>query len=283
VLRKAGERCIVFMHLPKSGGTTLTRVLRWKYGSQLLVLERETQTTRMEEIAEAVPLSRRRSARVVAGHVHHGIHEFIPRECAYITLLREPVARVTSYFKFIMSEPRHWLHEQMVLSDTALEDLLETSPPAFACNEQTRFISGRGSDGRAPRSEYPHLDRDALEDAKRNLERFLVVGVQEEFDETFILIRRALGWRLPMYVTSRVTKGSGPMPSSAVDLIRERNQLDLELYEFARELFSAEVAEQGPSFRREVAAFKAMNAIPDRIGRHVPVGLRHRLRAALPR
>jgi Galactose-3-O-sulfotransferase len=115
--------------------------------------------------------------------------------------------------------------------------------------------------------------------------RFLVVGLTERFDESFILIRRALGWRVPMYETHNVSAAELPAPPTpaAIDQIRERNRFDLALYEHAAKLFAAAVASHGPSFAREVAAFRVLNRIPNAIGPRMPTRWRHSLRPILPR
>ena len=271
------NRCIVFLHIPKTGGVTLRRALKWKYPSRMLY---EETLSKPLEALDQVPLSERERARVVSGHLHYGVHEYIPRECEYITVLREPVARVVSSYHYILGHSKHWLHADLMRASDPLEELLRIDPSVD--NHQTRMVSGRGGGEIASRTAKP-LGSDALEQAKRNLERFLVVGLTERFDETFILLRRALGWRLPYYVTANVASGPKPMTESARELIRERNQLDLELYRFADELLSAAVAEQGPSFPREVAAFKAWNRVPNMVNRHVSGPARRALQGALPR
>ena len=65
---------------------------------------------------------------------------------------------------------------------------------------------------RGPEKPPPPLTEGDLAQAKRNLDRFLVVGLTERFDESFILIRRALGWRLPMYERHNVSKAGLPGP-----------------------------------------------------------------------
>ena len=112
-----------------------------------------------------------------------------------------------------------------------------------------------------------------------------MVGLTERFDESFILMRRAIGWRLPMYMTRNVSKGPPPPPPSdvALQLIRDRNRLDLELYEYARELFAAAAAREGRSLKREVAAFKALNRVPNVIVPRIPRRLRRPIQAMLPR
>jgi hypothetical protein len=274
--RSRQDRCIVFLHIPKTGGVTLRRTLKWKYSP---LLSDETLTKPIETL-EQVPLSARAQARVLSGHLHYGAHEYIPRECDYITLLREPVARVVSSYHYILGHPKHALHADLVRSSEPLEEFLRIDPSVD--NHQTRMVSGRGGGELAARTPEP-LGSAALEEAKRNLERFLVVGTTERFDETFILLRRALGWRLPYYVTANVASGPKPISESARELIRERNQLDLELYRFADELLSAAIAEQGPSFARELAAFKSLNRVPNAVNRHLSGRPRRIVQGALPR
>ncbi len=277
--RRRRNRCTIFLHIPKTGGVTLKRSLKWKYSSSGVLYE-ESLTKPLAAFGQ-LPLSERANARVVSGHLHYGVHEHIPQGCEYVTLLREPVARVVSSYHYILGHPKHALHADLVRSSEPLEDFLRIDPSIE--NHQTRMVSGRGGGELRSRTAQP-LDADALAEAKANLERFLVVGVTERFDETFILLRRALGWRLPFYVTANVAgRSPRPMPDSALELIRERNQLDFELYRFADGLLSAAVSEQGTSFAREVAAFKLLNRVPNAVNRRISGRPRRILQAALPR
>jgi hypothetical protein len=163
-----------------------------------------------------------------------------------------------------------------------LEEFAETAADPGVDNHQTRLIAGIGSGelGQPP----SELGTEAIERAKRNLRAFGVVGLTERFNESFILLRRALEWRLPMYMSVNAARGteSGPVDVSAVAAIRARNRLDLELYDFARDLFESAVGRYGASFRRELAGFQALNRIPDTLGPRTPPRLR-RLVRLLPR
>src|SRR5262245_44849010 len=104
------DRCIVLLHIPKTGGVTLRRTLKAKYSRIVSVYQpAELGFDVPESLREAltrVPLSERGAAQVVAGHVQYGVHEYIPRECDYITVLREPVARVVSSHNYILGHPK---------------------------------------------------------------------------------------------------------------------------------------------------------------------------------
>ena len=217
------DGCVIFIHLPKTGGRTLAAALRYKYPSRTLHLDSLYEP--LERIEE-IPLERRRAARAITGHLHYGVHRHMPQRCDYITMLRDPVARVVSMYRFIRGNPKNWLHDEVVGSAMELEEFVLRAPDPTAENLQTRLLSGLGpgkvmalgANGRlrAPDQPPPPVTEDDLALAKRNLDRFLVVGLTERFDESFILIRRALGWRLPMYETHNVSDAAGlPAPPSS--------------------------------------------------------------------
>jgi hypothetical protein len=85
--------------------------------------------------------------------------------------------------------------------------------------------------------------------------------------------------RLPFYVTRNV---GFPLKVSerAIQLIREREQLDIELYTFAEHLFDKQVAAQGSSFGLEVAAYRAMRPISRALGSERAEDFLRRLSAA---
>jgi hypothetical protein len=284
------SRCVAFLHVPKTGGKTIAAVLRSKYPDEVLYLNTLYQP--FEEIDE-IPIEERRRARVVTGHFHYGVHRHLPQQCDYITMLREPVGRVLSIYRFIRGNPKHWFHDELVGSNMSLDEFVETAGDPGVDNQQTRLLSGMGageelaldSSGHLERRDPLALDAEALAAAKRNLDRCLVVGLTERFDESFILMRRALGWRLPMYMTRNVSKGPKPAPPSerTLAMIRDRNRFDLDLYDHAKRRLAADVAREGRSLQREVGVFKALNQIPNAIGPRIPGRLRRPLQALLPR
>ena len=285
------HRCIIFLHLPKTAGWTLRGALHSKYPSEILFLDDPSDPLGG---VEAIPHEDRLRARVATGHVFYGVHEHIPQPTDYITVLRDPIARVVSMYNYILRRPQHRLHGVVAGSGMGLEEFARRCPDAGIDNQQTRLISGRGAGEvqslRSGRHKWvaPPLEPGDLEQAKGNLDGFLLVGLTERFDETFIVLRRMLGWRLPMYAKKNVGRGAdGSLPEApshrAIESIRERNHLDIELYEHGRRLFEAVVERQSPSFQREVTTFRMLNRIPNAIGPRIPPRLRNPLRAVLPR
>jgi hypothetical protein len=257
---RRSQSCLVFIHIPKTAGSTLSTSLMLNYpphqSIRLDLIDRPAA-----DIESEIPLEQRARMRLLRGHLPYGVHSYIPRSCEYITVLREPVARVTSAYRFILNNRApfsdHPLHDPEVGGRIGLEGYLEVERGLEGRgNRQTRLLSGRHSG---------LLNREALEEAKRNLETFLVVGLTECFEETFALVRRALGLRIPFYVT-RLVSAPFEISDHAVDLIRQQNELDQELYAFGRDLFARQVAHQRRSFTLEAGAYRAMRPLSRAVG-----------------
>jgi hypothetical protein len=125
-------------------------------------------------------------------------------------------------------------------------------------NLQTRMLAGLcGQTGTLSAAEM-------LGCAKRNLRSCTVVGLAERFDETVLLLRKAYGWRMPFYVRSNIGKHrphNKSVPADALRQIEAANQLDIVLYEYARELFEAQVRQHGPTLERDLRLFRAANCL----------------------
>jgi hypothetical protein len=249
---------LVFVHIPKTAGQTLSTFFYRNYPRRQIVhldilgFPSVLNPRPFDEYMQTIPLETRSGARVIWGHLPYGVHRHIPRPCAYITVLREPIDRVISGYKYIRTNPRHVLHDRIVGENVGLEEYVESGMDSvYAENLQTLQLSGR---------QFEPLDRDALSQAKRNLEGFLLVGLTERFEETVALLQRTLRLRVPFYVTRNV---SPPLEAHerTLELIRERNQLDLELYDYARELFSRRVRSEGRSFRVQASTYRALRPI----------------------
>ncbi len=193
--------CIpLYLHIPKTAGSTLCECIlsqccapEW-YKEEGNYLQAgvyyypkgfldPSQASLPETITRVLY---RPDLRAVVGHFCFGIHEYIRKPAAYVTVLRNPVERVVSYFHHF----QHWRSsDQPYLGDMSLEDTLLSGKYDELYNGQTRRIAGLGLDD----------DRHSpavLDVAKENLRKhFAVVGVTERFDETILLISRTFRWK----------------------------------------------------------------------------------------
>ena len=258
------DPCLVFLHIPKTAGLTLNAVLRMQY-RRSVTIHAATLGGSPEDI-ERIPAEQRTRARLVFGHLHYGVHEWIPQPTAYITLLRDPVHRVMSLYGYVMREPRHPLHERVAGTRMGLETFVESGLDRTQVeNGQTRQLAPVPGGDPGP---------DDLARAVDHVRECVALGLTERFDESLWLMRRILGWRAPYYRSRNVTPSeqtrSGPS-EGALELIRAKNSLDLQLYDEARSRFAELVVAQGESFRREVDRFRRRNRVVGPIIGEAPV------------
>jgi Galactose-3-O-sulfotransferase len=228
MMHEMDRQALIFLHIPKTAGTTLNRIIEWQYRPLSIFTLDPYRIRATVERFKTLSEQRRRRFRVVRGHLYYGLHEFLPQGATYITMLREPVARFLSSYYFILRRPLHPLHRKLKREQLGVEDYLRLIPHRH--NFQCRLIAG--VEGTATGDER------LLDIAKENLTKsFSVVGICERFEESLMLIAKTFGWEVPYYENRKVSKNRSPVAPSSIELIREHNRLDLELYEFGKKLF----------------------------------------------
>ena len=243
---------------------TLSKILERQYSrAETLTLEGEQ---RQFGRFKTLPAAQRGQYRLIQGHLYFGLHPFIPRASTYITFLRRPVERVLSFYYYARSTPDHYLYPLLTTERLDLKTLLAREVTLELRNEQTRLLAG-------DEWEDPQrvVTRAALEQAQANLRtHFRVVGLLEEFDASLLLLRRAFGWHLPFYVKENVTKEKPDNISLDTEtrrLVEDANSLDLELYEYARNLFEEQRRAAGDSFDAELRHFRRLNRVYAGLGK----------------
>ena len=249
------EPTVVFLHIGKTGGTTLRRVLRRQYPESEMMVVRARARPREETLADfaELPEVERARPRLILGHTVFGLHELVPRPSTYITLLRRPVSLVLSQYGFVRRTPGHRHHQ--AAQGMGLEEYLASGLAQEMNNSQTRALAGAVD---VPYGENPP---ELLELAKRNVEEhFRVVGLTERFDESLVLFGLAFGWSRLSYVRANVaSKRVVPSPAGLAEIER-LNALDLELYDWAERRLQATIDGE-PRFAAAYARFERRNRL----------------------
>jgi hypothetical protein len=265
----ADDRALLFLHIPKAGGTTLHSVIERQFDPA--VTFSINGMTPAQSIKEFIALgeAERAKVRLVKGHMPFGLHRHLSVPCDYITMLRDPVDRVVSHYYFVRRSPGVSLFVEVTSKNMSLADFVRLRAAMRATNDQTRLISGveevNAKVLKGVEANEEAGSADILEIAKRNLQdHFLVVGLSERFDESLLLLKKLLGWRNIYYVKQNVTRGrpaKQQVSKETVSLIEEHNELDVSLYEYARQRFEEAVREQGAGFESELRSFQRNNRL----------------------
>ena len=244
---------VIFLHIPKTGGTTLWSVLYRQYGQKHS--RRITEGSIAKNAAMLRSLIEQDSSKfgLLGGHVPYGVHTSTQRSTSYFTLLRDPVQWLFSSYYKVLRKQEHPLHEKFTAEKTELNDgivLLED-------NLQTRMLAGLDDTGTCT-SEHLEIAKQTLRD------RIDTFGLLERYDESLVVFRRFYGWKTPLYVRKNVgtnTRAKTQHTAESVEIAQAHNALDVQLYAFAAALFEERLREQGRGFQREAAIFPRLNAL----------------------
>ncbi len=260
------NRILIFLHIGKASGATLHEILKNQYPDRAQYFTAGANDSLANDTFDKLTDREKGELGVVRGHVNYGMHRLLRQPSAYITMLRDPVDRIVSHYYYLKKEERHYLHRNCVEENWTLKDfILKTTDND---NGQMRALAGIADvysflDNSGPVVPFGACTEAHLDLAKKNLDKFLVVGLTERFDESVILMKRALGWDLsPLYIKQNVTADRcyiQELPSGVIDLIRRHNSFDLELYLYAKDLFEKQVKSQDESFTVEVRYFSLLN------------------------
>jgi hypothetical protein len=251
---------LIFLHLPKTGGTTVKHILdanypeeeRWELDHEEATRNRSRpqgggepnirairgeipplgrkapkgRLARARAAFEKAPPEQRRHIRYMFGHMVYGSHAFTDGDWNYFTLLRDPVERSLSIYG-------HRTRHQGV--DVGIERYYVEGRDHQQFNQQTILVAGGPYEDPFPAS----VNNEMLERAKENLRSFIAVGTTERFEEAIELLRRKIGLRNVNYERLNVAPERprrDEVPQWVIDRIIEWNSLDIELHEFASKL-----------------------------------------------
>lgn len=220
---------LLFLHLPKNGGTTLNSILDRIYKKQPVfsIKEKNPFTLNTQDFLK-LPQVEKENIRLVKGHLKFGFHENFTGPSEYFTFLRKPEERIISFYHYVLDNPGHRLFKEV--KDMSLYEFVTKLKDADTNNGQVRWISGMVEEGEG-----------MLEKALENIQNhFSFVGFTEEFDESLILLQEKYGWSLPYYKVQNRTRKRHSL--EAIDdrtkkVIAEYNQLDQKLYTILKERF----------------------------------------------
>ncbi|MDG2385000.1 MAG: sulfotransferase family 2 domain-containing protein [Pirellulaceae bacterium] len=247
---------LAFVHIRKTGGSTVDTILRQSFGLRHFRLRLGPHRA-VNPIASAGEVRRCQwiywRMKCLAGHgiVPHSDLRELSESLRYFTFLREPVTRCASDYQFRVDrgglrQPfEEWIHTE------------------YAANQQTLKIGG---------------ERKADKAIEMLLKEIGFVGILERFDESLVMLKQWVD--LPEFDIRYRSKNVAARSSiksrlladpQTLSLLREVNQEDLKLYRYAmEEIYPKAVSRFSGDLENAVCDFRRTNqprpVLPRQIG-----------------
>jgi len=227
------EPAIVFIHIPKAGGQSFRTLIEANYPKSAWMPIYRTGGTTMDEVFAKVPPERLSRKRIVYGHIPHTVDRYLPRPCRYFTILREPVSRSISVYKYIKHDfEQHAGHARFASGERSFARFCRK--PRTHANIMTKLIAGYEQRATA--------DKAMLDQAIDNLRQMAVIGLFEDYEASVERICKTFGWsnryetrNLSSKTNDAFLEAEGARKADLAAL-RDANEFDVRLYEEAQRL-----------------------------------------------
>lgn len=238
----------MYVHLPKCAGTTLIKSFARLGRARHLIVSRSPDS-KAQALADLKALMEERlvdsrELAAVSGHdVFFGLHEVSDREPVYATILREPVARYISHYRFFVDcalDKEHIIHDYargLMIENGQPITLEEFTDRKMVSNIMATYLAAANHpDRQTSRSSLQNRD-EIIELASGALRRMDFIGLVEKFPDDLSRLCSIAG--IP--AAPAANKSVHAVPEKEIDdallqKILDNNRLDIEIYQLATQL-----------------------------------------------
>lgn len=222
----------IFSHIPKTAGTSLE-----SYLSQAFALKDQLHVNApdLNRLPQVLALKNNFPQLIMGHHPMHGLlYQLLPEQkIVHLSMMREPISRVVSYYNYLATRKYHALHAQVELLSfdqfIVQKDLVEIN------NGQAKRIAG------LLHSTQEVDDNELYFQAKYAVDHcFSVIGVTELFKQFHQLIAQTCGvifHQLPPINRSKIKVQLTDLSASQRLIIEANNKVDIQLYQYVKSLF----------------------------------------------
>jgi hypothetical protein len=256
----------IFIHIPKTGGTTLKNIFKQHYSNSMKVISPDFT---MKDLLSSNE-SELNSIYNLYGVIPYGLDDFFPYKMHYLSMLRHPVKRLFSLYRYFCYDKAEGFHKIIPKNEqnsiTSFVENIDKYTNIHGNNAQTRLLAG----GKIANTlcYEPHVNtydlNILLKKAKYNVQnQFLFIGSTELFDESIILMKKHLEWRTPIFYLKRnITKNtSANLSKEEINFIKEKNKYDMQLYDIVNQNLRREIHNNFENIKKEKKKLKFNNSV----------------------
>lgn len=140
---------LLFDHIPKTGGQSIISVLNEQFACIYPLVGRDNTCA---DYFKTLPSNARYSYNCIYGHGAHQLIPYVHPETIIATVVRQPVERVISYYRYAKADPGHPCHQQAL--NQSLIQFVETCPGTETRNHYHYTL---GPSASVIRQKYHHI------------------------------------------------------------------------------------------------------------------------------
>ena len=244
---------LIFLHLPKTGGSSLREFLKAKCGHENYYQTYWSKATGLGDRGQvnqfiALPQEERDRFDLIMGHFSYGLHRFLSRPCVYVTLLRNPLERFCSFYLQLLRH--HPDFHELAARNYSIEEHLqdgEAGRGRFQSRAQGQFADmiftpcGGEGDSALEWTGLSNMRKDTQALKSRLSNSFMLVGLSERLDDFVFMLCRMMGW--PPGVLGHKNRNPSRLSveqmlsPEQVDRANKLLSIDWALYRHAEEIF----------------------------------------------
>lgn len=249
---------IFFLHFPRTAGTTIDEIFFNNYpADRILKIYSQEEFKKYNYIDEKDFLK----IQYITGHLlltNVNPTQFYGKNVKAFTFLRDPVKRLYSEYIFLKSWKNQHLYNYLNSNNISFSQYITGTEKILRYrgkNFMTRCISG---------DSLENTDINAsLEKAKYNLKNtFMFFGIQERFMESILLLSKKVNLKNILHQKRNALKYTAikyRMSDEEKNIAREYNKADIELYNYALDIFDRRIEEKGIEFQNNLKNFTFIN------------------------
>jgi hypothetical protein len=221
---------LLFDHLPKCAGTSITEYLRGYYPRRFIFSTDGRNPLGSVGSFQSKTEEERFRYKLVTGHLTHLLLDFVHPETTIVTVLRDPIGRVVSQYYYVRQEKTHWLHDEIISHQVSIENYGALQEKRGLNNFYTKHFS------QLTESEINRNPDNAVQKAIDFIVyHYDIVGFQNNLIAIAEQLQRSANLRLPFsnHFKNRTRNRLSVenVSDSALTRISEVNSVDLKLYD----------------------------------------------------